>query len=222
MKKLYKKGKVHPTPPTVSDHLAFLPATILALTAALSPEDREVLAYLISCSPGGHFSGGRKSSSNGTTSTDHQAMFQCNCFRCYMSYWVRWDASPNRKLIHDVIDAFEEEEELTKVMMKCSKKGKKEKKMMMMMKMNGRDLKRNNSNDQETITTAAAAAAATSGAIVNHIDDHDHDQVEINGGDVLSVEVEANHDDDDGVEEKGSAMRRFVSFIGEKIWGVWG
>ncbi|KAK9091975.1 hypothetical protein Syun_026886 [Stephania yunnanensis] len=191
MKKLYKKGKVHPTPPTISDHLAFLPATILALTAALSPEDREVLAYLISCSPGGSFSGGRRSSSNGTTSTDHQAMFQCNCFRCYMSYWVRWDASPNRKLIHDVIDAFEEEEELTKAMMKCPKKGKKEKKkkMMMMMKMNGRDLNRNN--------------------------------MEINGGDVLSVEVEANHDDD-GVEERGSAMRRFVSFIGEKIWGVWG
>ncbi|KAK9084736.1 hypothetical protein Sjap_025147 [Stephania japonica] len=171
MKKLYnKKGKVHPTPPTISDHLAFLPATILALTAALSPEDRE-----------------------------------CNCFRCYMSYWVRWDASPNRKLIHDVIDAFEEEE-LMKVK-QCSKKGKKEKK-----KMNGRDLKMNNINEQESSSTT----------IVNH-----DDQVEINGGDLLNVDqVEGSSDDvvahEDGVEERGSVVRRFVSFVGEKIWGVWG
>ncbi|GFQ08320.1 hypothetical protein PHJA_002976000 [Phtheirospermum japonicum] len=51
MKKLYRKSTVHPTPSVVSEHLlSFLPAAILALTAALSPADREVLAYLISCS----------------------------------------------------------------------------------------------------------------------------------------------------------------------------
>ncbi|KAJ6737888.1 F12F1.11-RELATED [Salix koriyanagi] len=50
MKKLYCKGTVHPSTPIISDHLSFLPVTILTLAAALSPEDREVLAYLISCS----------------------------------------------------------------------------------------------------------------------------------------------------------------------------
>ncbi|KAF8414172.1 hypothetical protein HHK36_002171 [Tetracentron sinense] len=114
MKKLYRKGKVHPSLPLISDHLALLPATILTLTAALSPEDREVLAYLISCSSSsGSFSGDRrntqKSGVGGSGSgSDHPPLFHCNCFRCYMSYWVRWDSSPNRQLIHEIIDAFED------------------------------------------------------------------------------------------------------------------
>ncbi|KAF8391616.1 hypothetical protein HHK36_023922 [Tetracentron sinense] len=112
MKKLYRKGKVHPSPPLISDHLAFLPATILTLTVTLSPEDREVLAYLISCSgSSGSFPGDRrntqKSKSVGGVG-DHPPMFRCNCFRCYMSYWVRWDSSPNRQVIHEIIDAFED------------------------------------------------------------------------------------------------------------------
>ncbi|KAA8515574.1 hypothetical protein F0562_018815 [Nyssa sinensis] len=113
MKKLYRKGTVHPSPPLISDQLAFLPATILTLTAALSPEDREVLAYLISSSFG-NFSGNRRNNQmttiggGGGKGRDHPASFNCNCFRCYMSYWVRWDSSPNRQLIHEIIDAFEE------------------------------------------------------------------------------------------------------------------
>ncbi|KAL2483856.1 uncharacterized protein Fot_45300 [Forsythia ovata] len=117
MKKLYKKGTVHPTPPLVSDQLlSFLPATILTLTAALSPEDREVLAYLISCSST-NFSNNYRKNTQKTTSTttaagcaDHRPSFNCYCFRCYMSYWVRWDSSPNRQLIHEIIDAFEDDE----------------------------------------------------------------------------------------------------------------
>ncbi|RYR12016.1 hypothetical protein Ahy_B04g069531 [Arachis hypogaea] len=113
MKKLYRKGTVHPSPPIISDQLSFLPATILTLTAALTPEDREVLAYLISCSSSSNnprrtttTTTSRSSSASG--GGDHAPVFSCNCFRCYMSYWVRWDSSPNRQLIHEIIDAFEE------------------------------------------------------------------------------------------------------------------
>ena len=35
-------------------------------------------------------------------------MFDCDCFDCYTSYWFRWDSSPNRELIHQVIEAFED------------------------------------------------------------------------------------------------------------------
>ncbi|KAI8567340.1 hypothetical protein RHMOL_Rhmol02G0114000 [Rhododendron molle] len=117
MKNLYRrKGTVHPSPPLISDHLAFLPATILTLAAALSPEDREVLAYLISCSSTGSFSGHQKTNTHkkllttSTSSGDHPPSFTCNCFRCYTSYWVRWDSSPSRQTIHEIIDAFEEEQ----------------------------------------------------------------------------------------------------------------
>ncbi|KAA8520167.1 hypothetical protein F0562_014423 [Nyssa sinensis] len=104
---------VHPSPPLISDHLAFLPATILTLTAALSPEDREVLAYLLSCSSDNFFGNRRntqKSSGGGGGGKggDHPPSFNCSCFRCYTSYWVRWDSSPNRQLIHEIIDAFED------------------------------------------------------------------------------------------------------------------
>ncbi|KAG5561295.1 hypothetical protein RHGRI_004356 [Rhododendron griersonianum] len=117
MKNLYRrKGTVHPSPPLISDHLAFLPATILTLAAALSPEDREVLAYLISCSSTGSFSCHQKTNTHkkllatSTSSGDHPPSFTCNCFRCYTSYWVRWDSSPSRQTIHEIIDAFEEEQ----------------------------------------------------------------------------------------------------------------
>ncbi|XVF81550.1 hypothetical protein PTKIN_Ptkin15bG0163700 [Pterospermum kingtungense] len=111
MKKLNRKGQVHPSPPpppaTITDHLSMLPATILSLTAALSLQDKEVLAYLISCSS--------SSSSLATTTTTtsnnfhgHDSTFECYCFRCYMCFWARWDSSPNRQLIHEIIEAYEE------------------------------------------------------------------------------------------------------------------
>lgn len=104
MKKLYRRaGAVHPSPPLVSDHLAFLPAAILTLAAALSPEDREILAYLLSCSTG---------SSSGRRKAAHRAgdppLFDCSCFGCYTSYWARWDSSPSRQLIHEILDSFED------------------------------------------------------------------------------------------------------------------
>eukprot|EP00249_Psilotum_nudum_P027081 c34369_g1_i1 orf=61-1176(-) len=34
--------------------------------------------------------------------------FGCDCFECYKVFWSRWDTSPNRELIHRVIDGFED------------------------------------------------------------------------------------------------------------------
>nr|DAD36163.1 TPA_asm: hypothetical protein HUJ06_006803 [Nelumbo nucifera] len=59
---------------------------------------REILTYLISCSgSSGSFSGGRSRNNHKSLSEDHPSSFHCNCFKCYTSYWVRWDSSPNRQ-----------------------------------------------------------------------------------------------------------------------------
>ncbi|GAU29890.1 hypothetical protein TSUD_379810 [Trifolium subterraneum] len=108
MKKLYHKATVHPSPPVITDQLSFLPVTILTLAASLSPEDREVLAYLIYCSSSSTPPTSGNPRRTTVKSTDHDTLFNCSCFRCYTSYWVRWDESPNRQLIHEIIDAFEE------------------------------------------------------------------------------------------------------------------
>ncbi|OMO76863.1 hypothetical protein CCACVL1_15322 [Corchorus capsularis] len=219
MKKLYRRGTVHPSPPVTTDHLSFLPATILTLAAALSPEDREVLAYLISCSNNdfGNFSSHRKNTSNknptkrsistisssSSSDHDHPPLFTCDCFRCYMSFWVRWDSSPNRQLIHEIIDAFEDELAQSKKTTKSSKKDRKKK-------------------------GGGAGAADGSGGLkrpelslrkdesseLKSAEEHGSSSSSGGGGGDVCV------DDEEGTE-KGS-VRRFVSFIGERIWNVWG
>ncbi|KAF7123943.1 hypothetical protein RHSIM_Rhsim12G0023900 [Rhododendron simsii] len=106
--------------------LALLPAAILALISVLSAEDKEVLAYMVTRSmnsvnpsPSSSAEEKNKKSSNGkkllgsSTSSSggvvHKApFFDCECFDCYRSYWFRWDSSPDKELIHKVIDEFEE------------------------------------------------------------------------------------------------------------------
>ncbi|KMZ60611.1 hypothetical protein ZOSMA_58G00670 [Zostera marina] len=111
MKNLYPKagkGKIHPSPsPTPSpsdaiDIFALLPVTILALTATLSNEDKQVLAYLITRSVHGDVE--RKA----PRCCGWRSGFECGCFECYTRFWIRWDSSPDRELIHQVIEAFEE------------------------------------------------------------------------------------------------------------------
>ncbi|XP_042409585.1 uncharacterized protein LOC121998652 [Zingiber officinale] len=85
---------VHPAPQL--DRLAALPSAVLALAVALSAEEQEVLGYLLSS--GGEWPRQR----------EHLPELGCRCFGCYKSFWARWDASPNRKLIHRIIDAVEE------------------------------------------------------------------------------------------------------------------
>ncbi|KAK2993572.1 hypothetical protein RJ640_030879 [Escallonia rubra] len=123
--KVRNKGKVHPSPssssapppPSAPDAEAFsvlnlLPAAILALVSILSLQDREVLAYMITRS--------MKSTNPATVSDEKKKthkksgvphklpVFDCECFDCYTSYWFRWDSSPNRELIHQAIEAFED------------------------------------------------------------------------------------------------------------------
>ncbi|KAF8399997.1 hypothetical protein HHK36_015870 [Tetracentron sinense] len=86
-----------------------LPAAILALASVLSLEDREVLAYLITrsmkISPSSMIEDKKKCKK---PNTHKPPLFHCGCFDCYRSYWFRWDSSPNRELIHQAIEAFED------------------------------------------------------------------------------------------------------------------
>lgn len=131
--KIKHKGKIFPSPSSVSlpppcnrdvlSVLKLLPAAILALASVLSLEDREVLAYMIarslSCSNppplniessnGSKRSSKRQLGGSGGGGGPHKPpVFGCDCFDCYTSFWLRWDSSPNRELIHQVIEAFEE------------------------------------------------------------------------------------------------------------------
>lgn len=140
------KGKVHPSPCSSSsvcsnnDAAAFsvlklLPAAILTIISVLSGEDREVLAYMITRSmkatnPSSLFldeknrKNSKKQHSNNNNNGHKSPLFDCECFECYTSYWVRWDSSSNRELIHQAIEAFEEHLSMGEK----SKKGKNKKK----------------------------------------------------------------------------------------------
>lgn len=191
MKKLYKKSTVHPSPPLISDHLSLLPAAIFTLTLSLSQQDKEVLAYLVSST---NFPTTNKHSS--TTTSDHPPVFNCSCFRCYMSYWVRWDSSPNRQLIHEIIDAFEDS--LLLVAQNKNNKNKKDRKKKVF-------ITKNNTCNEEETTIAESTELARSPEL---------SPVKLN-------ESEPVADCLDEKEEEEGSMRKFVSFIGERIWSVW-
>lgn len=130
MKNIYHiaKGKIHPSPAaspppdagvglSSSKHdalevLKVLPAAILVLTAALTREDKEVLAYLVTRSLHGPSAATapaeRKRGLGPGPGAAHRPLLDCGCFDCYTSFWSRWDASPDRELIHQAIEAFEE------------------------------------------------------------------------------------------------------------------
>ncbi|KAM7274592.1 hypothetical protein ACFE04_016458 [Oxalis oulophora] len=205
MKKLHKKGgKVHPSPPPQSqppiNHLiSLLPATILTLTAALSPEDKVVLAYLISCSSGNT----NTNTKNNKNIEEHGPRFKCNCFRCYISYWVRWDTSPNRELIHEIIEEYEEGlfREINKNNITTKPNS-------------------NNNNKKKTRSNKMTSPSSSPVNIVTNIQQGKRD-----GGPVELVEVKGGgvdsfRDVDDDDVENGS-LSRIVSFLGEKIWSVW-
>ncbi|KAG9147398.1 hypothetical protein Leryth_019667 [Lithospermum erythrorhizon] len=197
MKKLYKKCTVHPTPPLISDQLSLLPASILTLTVALSPDDREVLCYLLSCSSNNYTN--INNINNINKNNDHATSFNCSCFTCYMSFWVRWDASPNRQLIHEIIDAYEDG------LNRRVKKEKKKKKI--------RRRKSNKSSDDNVVIESGEL-----NLVKSELNLVEEEFVESCIG--CSDEGEAEEEEELEVE-KSSSIRRFVSFVGEKIWGVW-
>ncbi|KAG2320000.1 hypothetical protein Bca52824_013213 [Brassica carinata] len=191
MKKLYRKGTVHPSPHIkTDDHLLsdLLPVAIFSLAAVLSPEDREVLAYLF----------------------------------CYTCYWVRWDSSPNRQLIHEIIDAFEDNLEKRKqTKKKKNVSGKKDRR-----KRSGKssvlanpsfDTNGSETTIQLTDSIASSCACSSSSKLVDGTSG-------CNGGLKPTEEFRAGDGSEEAEqkeEEKGS-VRRFVSFVGEKVFSVWG
>ncbi|KAI3680465.1 hypothetical protein L6452_35236 [Arctium lappa] len=190
MKKLYKKSTVHPSPPPpISDHhLSLLPAAIFTLTISLSAQDKEVLAYLLSSST-------KKPTTTtaATTAADHPPLFNCSCFRCYMSYWVRWDSSPNRQLIHEIIDALEDG-----IMVRNKKeKNKKDRKKKL-------SCSSSSSGNEDTESTESDELTRSP---------------EVSHGKMESV-VECGGGEDEEEEEEGT-VRKIVSFLGERIWSVW-
>lgn len=130
--KVKRKGKVYPSSssplPSSSITSSFkdpdsvlklLPVTVLALALSLPNQDREVLAYLIARSiitttanPSSLVNHQHPKSKYTTKKNDKSAqkfhLFECGCFDCYIRFWFRWDSSPNRDFIHQVIEAFEE------------------------------------------------------------------------------------------------------------------
>ncbi|KAF5746416.1 hypothetical protein HS088_TW06G00587 [Tripterygium wilfordii] len=102
--------------------LKLLPAAILALVSILCFEDREVLAYMItrSINPSpsilpnkpikrsNHNNKSKSNPSGGGVKGHKPPVFDCDCFHCYTNYWHRWNFSPNRDLIEEAIEAFEE------------------------------------------------------------------------------------------------------------------
>ncbi|CAA2956776.1 Hypothetical predicted protein [Olea europaea subsp. europaea] len=197
MKKLYKKGTVHPTPPLVSEQvLSFLPATILTLTAALSLEDREVLAYLISCSSTNFSNNHRKNTlkTSSTAAADHRPSFNCYCFSCYTSYWVRWDSSSNRQLIHKIIDAFEDGLQM---------QNKKEKS-----KRERRKSRRNNGHNSDESKVSDLSLSKKEFTNSNSTAES-----------AISGDAEDEQTAEDELE-KGS-VGGFLNFLGESFWGVW-
>ncbi|CAM8985933.1 hypothetical protein QQ045_009202 [Rhodiola kirilowii] len=205
MKKLYRKSTVHPSPPpptsssSTADHLAFLPAAIFTLTAALTPEDKDVLAYLLSCCCSTTSTGSCKrekqqqQSDKGRAFSDHCVTFTCSCFRCYMSYWIRWDSSPNRQLIHEIIDAFEDNL-MTNAGRGSGKKSRRKK---------GKSLG-STELTRSPLTEFDSVKEVQTGVVGDNEDDKD-------GG-----------FSDDGLEFDKGSMRKIVSFIGDRIWGVLG
>ncbi|KAJ0248096.1 hypothetical protein HA466_0164590 [Hirschfeldia incana] len=222
MKKLYKKGTVHPSPQIKSDDhlLSLLPVAIFSLAAVLSPEDREVLSYLISTAS---YYGDRTSTSglnktkpHGKSRLDnnHSPLFHCDCFSCYTSYWVRWDSSPNRQLIHEIIEAFEDSLEKKKQSKKKKNVSGKKDRRKRLGKSSALASPSFGTNDSESLSQLTETIACSSSSKL--VDGTGG----CNGGLVSTEEIRTGNETEQE-EDKGS-VRRFVSFIGEKVFGVWG
>ncbi|XP_042429222.1 uncharacterized protein LOC122016100 [Zingiber officinale] len=183
MKKLGdgKGRKVHPAP-APQDQLAALPAAVLALADALNSEDQEVLAYLLS-------GGGR---SWRERQRAHPPELGCACFGCYKSFWARWDASPNRHVIHRIIDAVEE--------------GLENRDQRSVDGGEGRRRRQRRRKGGDLATAEGPELGGLSGG---------------NDGDQYHEEEEEEEEEDEGNGESKSSVRRLMRFIGESVWGAW-
>jgi len=89
----------------------FLPEAIITLSITLPQEDQEVLFYLIACSLKAFSmenNQGKSSKRGRKNISSHGPSFDCSCFECYLGFWGRWNDSPNRDVIHEAIEMFED------------------------------------------------------------------------------------------------------------------
>uniref|UniRef100_A0ACD5YAI5 Uncharacterized protein n=1 Tax=Avena sativa TaxID=4498 RepID=A0ACD5YAI5_AVESA len=223
MKKLYQgKGRrVHPAPPPAPDAaLALLPAALLALAATLTAEEQEVLAYLLSgigTGSGGSAGGGRRSSKR--HNDPHQPEMGCGCFGCYKSYWARWDASPNRHLIHRIIEAVEEGTAAAGPTGAGATR-------------RGGHRRRRRGRGGRDLDSASPSGAVEADAGLLQVccasEDGDYEGDEDDGADSVyggdGEGEDAMTDDSDCASTSNaekSAVGKLVRFIGEKVWGAW-
>ncbi|KAF3335148.1 hypothetical protein FCM35_KLT19655 [Carex littledalei] len=191
-----KPRRIHPSPsPSPSQVSAVLPVAVAALATALSPQEKDVLFYLLFAASG--------EPSNLRRSPEHSPDLACGCFSCYKVFWERWDASPNRQVIHEIIEKVEANEE--------GKGGRRSRR-----KRSGKDRKRSTDDrfnelddktkkEEEIMLVEDANHAHDEYCNIDHQNhddgctahDHDHD-----------------HCTDAG---KSSVLGRFVRFIGEKL-----
>ncbi|XP_042424927.1 uncharacterized protein LOC122012449 [Zingiber officinale] len=222
MKKLGngKGRKVHPAP-AQQDHLAALPAAVMALAATLTPGEQEVLAYLLS--GGGRWREQRRR-------RPHPPELGCDCFGCYKSFWARWDASPNRHVIHRIIDAVEETLE-SKERVRGRRRRQRERKGCGFVAADGEE-----SLELEAKLFPGADGGhlagdnitdglGDEGCVHGDGDDEEEEGEEIEGKQEVEEErledEEEQDNDENNSHESKSSMRRFMSFLGESVWGVW-
>ncbi|XP_076920226.1 uncharacterized protein LOC143581284 [Bidens hawaiensis] len=106
--------------------------------------------------------------------------------RCF---WARWDASPNQKLIHEIIEVYEEG------LARGKKIGKSKKE------------RRNKKGCSSSVAFHTVATV------------HENMNCAPQRAEQKNIGVEGEIGI--GSSQKGS-VRKIVSFVGERIWGVWG
>lgn len=109
---------------------------------------------------------------------------------------MRWDTSPKREVIHEIIDAYEDGHYIGTLDQKNYNVKSKKQRRKRNSKGNFGDEKKLENEMEENITNSAEMSF--------------NGEIEERGEELLYGEV-----------EKGS-VRKIVSFLGERIWGVWG
>ncbi|KAJ6813411.1 uncharacterized protein M6B38_143970 [Iris pallida] len=203
MKKLYNgktTNRVHPSPspPASHGHLSSLPAAILTLATALSPEEQQVLSYLLGNTTTNNNNKSKQHHHRAIKNQQHQPELTCGCFLCYKSFWSRWDSSPNRHLIHLIIDAAEQHHQQN------------------MHEEAERTAARGRSRRSSSSRRAAGKKKAA------ELEEDRKEVPPVDSGHVADGEGGSeNMEKEEGGESKSSSVRRLVSFIGERVWGVW-
>ncbi|CAL9066081.1 uncharacterized protein LOC135604808 [Musa acuminata AAA Group] len=205
-----KGRRVHPTPLTgaaaTRDLLAALPATVLALAATLTAAEQEVLAYLLSGGGGGGTWRERR------RRRAHPPELGCGCFGCYKSFWARWDASPNRHVIHRIIDIVEESSEARELDRGSGSRRRRR---------SGRGGRKDAGLAAEVAAAGVEESLGVVGMGFSRLDGGRLADDDGEDGDDDGEEVNVGSNSNNNANGGCNSVRRFMSFIGERVWGAW-